>query len=572
MHGHSKKLGCLLLAGALVASACGGDDDADPAPAESTVADEPATDDDEDVAPSDTTADDGTTASPDGEASGDVCTEDKVGGEITIAPRGVGATLDTYTANLGGVQSGFEGYLLYSTLMRYDSATSSYVPYVAESLEGNDDSTVWTLTLRDGVTFGNGDPLDADALIAHVDRQLAEESASRPKAYAGPFIAEYTKVDDMTVDFTTPAPFGNFPSVFAGQLGMVQNVAVVDEMGADAFSQNPQGGGVGPYEVAEWAPPERVVFTAKSDWWGGPVCIEQVTLTFIPDLAAAYDAYETGEVDVVYFNRDPVALAAAQAEHPEAQYSIGVFNGAFMVMPNISAGNYDGPMADVRVRQAMAMAIDPEIINQRAWGGEGWPGKGLANEVSTELSPTEGVAYDPDGARALLDEYKAETGWDGSIDAIAAGTPASNREAAITVAAMLDAVGFSVNQSFDLQLVPFISQITADKNFELVASWGFIYPESNLYSGLRQWASPDLGGFYNGFSSPAYDAALDQMRAASTNEEYQASVEAIQQVINEEVPFQIYGADVGTTMARETIHGIVWDRGIEPLLEQAYVS
>ena len=580
MRGQFRKISCLLLAGALVASACGSDDDNT-----ATGSTEPVTEGSDDGTSATTAVDDTvsegepateTTSAageePGEEPLGDVCTADKAGGEITIAPRGVGATLDTYNANLGGVQTGFEGYLLYSTLVRYDSDSASYVPYIAESLEGNDDSTVWTLTLRPEVRFGNGDALDADALIAHIDRQLAEESTSRPKRYAAPFIESYSKVDDWSVDFTTTSPFGDFPSIFAGQLGMVQNIAVVNELGQEAFAQDPQGGGVGPYEVAEWAPPERVVFTAKDDWWGGPVCIQQVTLTFIPDLAAAYDAYETGEVDLVYFNRDPVALASARDEHPEATYSVGVFNGAFMVMPNIAAGNYDGPMSDVRVRQAMAYAIDPEVINQRAWGGQGWPDKGLANAVSNELTPTDGIPYDPDRARELLDEYKAETGWDGTVNAVAAGTPASNREAAITVAAMLDAVGFNVQQDFDLSLVPFITQVITDKNYEIVASWGFIYPESNLYSGLRQWASPEKGGFYNGYASEGFDAALDQMREAGTIEEYQASIEAIQSVINEEVPFQIYGADVGTTMARETIHGIVWDRGIEPLLESAYLE
>ena len=501
-----------------------------------------------------------------------MCTEDKVGGEITIAPRGVGTTLDTYTAQLGSIQTGYEGLPIYSTLVRYDVDSREYVPHAAEALTANDDATVWTLKLRDDVTFGNGDPLNADALVAHLDRHLSEESTSAPKRSAGGSIAEYTKVDDWTVELTLAAPNGNFPAIFAGNLGMVQNVAVIEEIGEQAFQQNPQGGGVGPYEASEWTPPARIVLTAKKDWWGGPICIEKITLTFIPDLSAAYDAYNTGEVDMVYFNRDPATLARARSEHEASQFTIDVFNGAFVVMPNIGLTGYEGAFRDVRVRQAMAYAIDPDVINDRAWGGEGWPGKGLINEASAQLPPTEGLPYDPERARELLDEYKAETGWDGTIGAIAASTPPSNREAGIVVAAQLEAVGFKVEANFDMQVIPLITAVSTDQNFELVASWGFIQPERDLYNGLRSWMSPTLGGYQNGYTSEAYDAALAKVREAVTVEEYEAALAEVQAVINEEVPFQVYGADVGTTLTRENIHGIVWHRGIDPLFEQVYLS
>jgi len=554
----------------LLAAACGGDDDASDAP--TTTAAAPI----ESAAP-DTTSAGGTTdtdttvAAGDGDADDDVCTADKVGGELTLSPRGLGTTLDPYNASIGSIQTGGEGLLLYSMLTRYDASTGEYVPHVAKALTPNADASEWTLELRDGVTFGNGDPLDAAALIAHLDRHLSEESQSQAKRQVSFSIESYEQVGDMAVKFTLHEPFGKFPALLAGTaIGMVQNARVVEEMGQEAFSQFPLGGGVGPYEIAEWAPPARVVFEAKRDWWGGPVCIETITETFIPDIRAGMEAFKLGEVDVIYLNRDPALVADAEAEFGGMLHST-MFNAAFYVHMNSGINGYDGPLTDVRVRQAVAHAIDPDVVNARAWGGSGWPGSGVVQEASESIDATEGPAYDPDLARQLLDEYKAETGWDGTIDAMAAATPASNKEAASSVKAMLDAVGFNVNLDSDLQIVDFITQVSIDRSFELVASWGTIAAEAELYNGLRTFHSADPNN-PSGFASEAFDAALTVLRDSQGPDQYQAALEQLQAAVNQDVPFAIYGADRGTTLADESaIGGLVWHNGIDPIFETAFI-
>src|SRR4029078_10393964 len=92
-------------------------------------------------------------------------------------------------------------------------------------------------------------------------------------------------------------------------------------------------------------------------------------------------------------------------------------------------------------------AIDADLINNRALGGKGLPGKGIINGKTTTLKATTGLPYDPAKARDLLNQVKADRNWDGSTTAICAETPASNKEACITVAALLNAVGFRVSLS-----------------------------------------------------------------------------------------------------------------------------
>ena len=500
----------------------------------------------------------------------EVCTKDKEGGEITVFPRNTAPTLDPYDAQLGSIQTGYEGALLYSTLVRYDADKHQYVPVVAESLTPNADQSVWTLKLRQGVVFGNGDPLDADALIADLDRHLSPDSKSRLKATARLFIASYEKVDPLTVTFKLTAPYGQFPALLDYNLGMVQDVKVVNQMGQQAFSKSPIGAGVGPYEIEKWAPPESIVLRAKDNWWGGPVCIKKITISFVPSLPTAYDAFKRGEADLIYFNRDPVTLDQAKKENP-GRFSDELFNSAFMVMPNAGVKGYTGPLTDVRVRQAMSYAIDADLINQRAWGGKGWVGKGIVNAASKSLKPTKGLPYDPNKAKKLLADYKAETGWDGSIKLIASAAPASQKEAALTVAALLTAVGFKVNADVERTGQSLITSVAVDKNFEVAAAWGIINNEANLYLGLRGWDSRNTSP-QNGYSSPDYDAALVQMRDARTPEQYQASLDKLQEIVNRDVPFITYGADEGTTFFSQRMRGIIWDNGIEPILDKAFIA
>lgn len=576
-----RKLFSVVMVAGLVLAACGSDDDdvtspsGDSADVTTTEAGGTATtaaaDDSATTVAGDASAT--TTPGATGTTVGDVvpenCTADTVGGELRISPRGVGRTLDAYTNGGSNILTSWETIPTNPPLMYFDTVAAEYKPYIAESLTPNDDSSVWTLKLREEVEFGNGDPLNAEAVIAHIDRHLAADSTSRLRTTAATQIASYTAIDDYTVEFVLNGPFGAFPSTLTVGLGQIDNMNVVNERG-EGYATDNTGGGVGAYEITKFAPPEPTILTAKEDWWGGPVCFETIVINTIPDMGAAYDAYKQDEIDILSFNRDPVLLNSAIADGI-GNSSGQVNNGAFFMMPNVGTAGYEGPFTDLRVRMAAAYAIDPEVVNARAWGGEGLAGKGLVNNASNLLNGTEGIPYDPAKATELLDEYKAETGWDGTIDAIAAGTPASNKEAAIAVAAMLDAVGFKTNLSADLPVFDLITKVAFERDFELVASWGMIQSEPTLANGLRAWNSMNPAN-QNGFSSPTYDAALAAVDAAVGLDEYQAALEALQIVINEEVPFIPYGADPTTTLYNDNVLGLRWHDGITPLVDFAFLQ
>ena len=115
-------------------------------------------------------------------AMGEECTEDKAGGTITM---GEYVMLPTFAPGQGnyGVRGGAQSAAIYDRLMRWDDQNEEFVPQLAENLESNDDNTTWTLTLREGVTFSNGDPLTAEDVAFTVD--LNNDPATRSVAMAG---------------------------------------------------------------------------------------------------------------------------------------------------------------------------------------------------------------------------------------------------------------------------------------------------------------------------------------------------------------------------------------------------
>src|SRR5690606_33417051 len=155
-------------------------------------------------------------------------------------------------SSLVSAQTGSEGIPFYSMLAYYDVANQEAVPLLAESIEPNDDASEWTITLREGAEFGNGDPLDAAALVAHFDRHLGPESTSRVRANAIQVMQSWAATDDRTVTVTLNYSYPRFPTLLSAEIGMVQNVALIEERG-ESFGSNPAGAGAGPYEIVEYS-------------------------------------------------------------------------------------------------------------------------------------------------------------------------------------------------------------------------------------------------------------------------------------------------------------------------------
>lgn len=309
------------------------------------------------------------------------------GGEIVIAIGSEPSTLDPHTRDDGGERAVNDN--IYETLLGRD-AEGQLVPVLAADLPTQVDDVTWDLTLRDGVTFHNGNPLDAATVVASFERLLSLGEESEQSGFFGS-IASVEATGDMSIRITTNAPDPVLPAKL-----YVLKVIDASTVG-EGFDANPVG--TGPYKFVSWERGSSITLEANPDYWGGAPSISGVTYRFIEEAGTRLSGLISGEFDLITnlspedADRAPKAVSVAGTEHP-----IFILNA------------FDGPTADARVRQAMNYAIDKEAMAAALFGGR------AQVDACQILSPSvfgfntglQAYPYDPDRARELIAEAGAE--------------------------------------------------------------------------------------------------------------------------------------------------------------------
>lgn len=579
----------LLVSVSLIAAACGSDSDSDSvAPDVETDQVVTETSVTETTAPpaTETTAEtpapiQTTTTEPPLVSIGGECTEDRVGGSITMGVFSETAGLDPTVSSGSGVTGMIELMTLYDILIRLDRNTGEYIPQLAESLTPNADASVWTMTLREGITFANGDPLDADAVIASIDRFNNLDAAAGQRNQSSAFVAFITSMeatDDLTVVFTLDEPWGTFPYVLADEPGMIVNVNAIPiiEEGEEAgnpdiaaFNRNPEGAGAGPYVLERYAPGEEIVVTAKDDYWGGPVCIEQITFVRVPGAPATYDAWQNDELDVAFL-REPRAIAEAR-ENGDDNALVFLQNTGGVILINNGVRGSTPPTTDLRLRQAIFYATNAEVMDDRANEGQGQPGKSLISTDSRFYDPNLFPEFptDPDRARELVDEVKAEGNWDGTIRLHCHNAP-SRIDWAIAAEALLEAVGFEVEVINDGTINDLIAAVIINADYDM-ACWGFNLADDTPYIPALQHTCTSRSN-RTGYCSEVMDAAIAQLRAASTNEEIQAALAAIWEEWQATVPSVSYETIEEYVLFKDSVKGALGTQASGILFHDAYIE
>jgi peptide/nickel transport system substrate-binding protein len=494
--------------------------------------------------------------------NGERCTAERAGGTISM---GEYFMLPTFAPGQGGfgVRGGAESAAVFDRLMRWDPATGEYTPKMAESLTPDGANTVWTLKLRPNVRFSNGDPVTADAVKFSVE--LHKNPAIRSTALQDvQAITGVEVVDPLTVRFTLDGPWTTFGYVLAGPAGEVINPAVYQSMPADQYALNPVGAGAGAYTVARNAPGEELVLEPNPDYYGGPVCTS-LRFVLVPGAQATYDAFGTGELQVGFLREAPVIAKAKQ----DGTLGYSELNSSGKIL-NLNDGNggYTGITTDVRVRKAIAAAIDPVLVDQRLSGGTGDPGSTLLSSKSALFDGTEGPKYDPELAKKLVSEVKAEKGWDGSLQMLMSSTP-EGTEQGIVLKALLDAVGFDV----EITNVP-VAQVTAlgfQGDYE-VGTAGMALRDSQPFSALANFLGTGGSTNMTGASIPEFDSTVRKLKAATSIDEQKQIMGEIQTILNEHQPIVSYGSVEEFVAVGPKVKGVVPTLNSTMLFDGAYLE
>ncbi|KHQ50608.1 ABC transporter substrate-binding protein [Mameliella alba] len=426
---------------------------------------------------------------------------------------------------------------VYDGLVRYKDGTLEVEPALATDWTISEDGTEYTFDLREGVSFHDGSPFNAEAVKFNFERMLNED---HPYHDTGPFplafffsaVETIEVVDDLTVKFTLNAPYAPFLSNLAYPTGLIVSPAAVEQHGSD-FGRNPSG--TGPFTFAEWRSNEAVVIEGNPDYWGGAPDLQAVVFRPITDANTRTAEMLAGGIDLMV-EVPPVALSEFQG----AEYTVHEQAGPHVWFLILNAK--EGPFADKLVRQAANYAVNKtalvdDVLEGTAAVAAGPTPPAFAWAYNEDLEP---YPYDPDKARALLAEAGAEgaeltffvtEGGSGMLDPIAMGT---------AIQADLEAVGFDVTiETYEWNT--FLGEVNpglAGKADMAEMAWMTNDPDTLPFLALRTDAWPEAGGFNSGYySNPKVDELLEAARVATDQDERARLYKEMQTIVQEDAPW-----------------------------------
>ncbi|MEM8550919.1 MAG: ABC transporter substrate-binding protein [Pseudomonadota bacterium] len=343
--------------------------------------------------------------------------------EITIVLGAEPTTLDPHAADDGSEKNVNDN--IFETLMVRNAEGELGLGLAAE-MPTQVDETTWEFKLTPGVTFHNGEPLNAEAVKFSVERMIDPDLNSEQLSYFST-LSGAEVIDDTTVHIKTSGPDPILPA------RMYYFMIVPPEASqAEDFAENPVGSG--PYKFVSWDRGNEIVLEADPNWRGEPLDVTGVTYRFVEESGTRLASLIAGEVDLItnllpeFAEQVPQAVSMRGLEHPTVILDVD-----------------DGITSDVRVRQALNYAVDKEALATALFEGQ------AQVEAGQLLGPTyfgfnEGVSaypYDPARAEALLEE----AGVAGETITLVgtSGRWLKDRELAEVVAGYWSAVGLNVD-------------------------------------------------------------------------------------------------------------------------------
>lgn len=449
--------------------------------------------------------------------------------------------LDPVMNGGGGATGGVQGLAVFDALTRV-TPDGEVEPFLAESLE-SDDGQHWTLRLREGIEFTDGTPLDAEAVVFNVERHQDPELNSKHSALVQP-ITSMTAVDDLTVEFELAFPWAAFPKVLSEEVGQIGSPTAIEELGDD-FNLQPVG--AGPFVVDEWSVDDQLVMSANPDYWQEDrPYLDELVFRPLSDFQTRFASVRSGDVDITYDIGYPAELEEAESD-PNLEVRTVVGNGGEGLMFNTDVAPFD----DVRIRRAVAHAIDYDALNQVRFGGRMAAEHGLFRPDSPWHSGVEYPGTDREQAGALVQEYLAENGG-GDRLTVEFGMIADRKQYAELVQQLLQPIGIDVEIVF-MDIAEYVPNVFGgDYEFTGWALTDFSDPDLGLYSGYHS----DSPRNASNFDDPEMDAALDTGRSSLDPDARGEAYAEVDRIMAEQVPYVFTNPSVANLIHATEVRGL----------------
>jgi len=430
---------------------------------------------------------------------------------------------------------------IYGQLLRIDEDGKPY-GVIAESMEADDPST-WVLHLRDGVTFTDGTPFDAEAVRYNWDWYTfpeSEELASSSFRAVAEQIADMTVVDPLTLRVELAKPDSEFGATVAGSsLTMIGSPTAMKE-DITKFGRNPIG--AAPFVTEKWVPDGELSLTRNEDYYDSDLpYVDRLDLVSVPDQEQRINLLSTGE-NAMAFATD----AGEAAKYRDAGLSVET-------MSPVRGDGYlfnsaRPPFDDVRMRQAVSQAFDAAELNEAVYGGAREVAEGSIPSTSPYFeSDIAQPSFDRETAQALVDEYVSEKG--GPVEF----SLSVNNDPGAVIAAEWIAQQLNALEDVDVQIEALDynawAEATTSGNFDM--SW---LATTFTLTGIQERFTSDSGSNYGKFSNKELDAVIADAKASEDETTQSEAMGEIQRILAEQVPYELlfttevgfaYAGDVG---------------------------
>lgn len=480
------------------------------------------------------------------------------GGVLVFARSGDSVGLDPARETDG--ESFYGSTQIFDNLVEFVPGTTDTRPALAESWEISDDGLTFTFNLREGVTFHDGTPFNAEAVKFSFDRQRDE---SHPYYDLGPWkywgymsmsdiVDEITVIDDLTVEFTLKKVEAPFLANLAMDFAAIVSPTAVREYGED-FKNNPVG--TGPFKFVEWIKDDRIVLDRNEDYWRRPAYLDRLILRVVPDATARFLALQSGEVDVIDFP-SPEDLEAMEADP----------NIELIQQPGLNVGyiamNTDKePFDNVLVRRAVNYAINKQDIIDAVFGSAGQVAKNpIPPTMWSYNEDIEDYGYDPEMARELLAEAGYPNGFETDLWAMPVSRPyfPDGRTVAVIAQANLAEVGIEAEiVSYDWGT--YLDRTDSGEHQMALLGWTGDNgdPDNFLYVLLSSAAAEVPAGNIAFWRNDEFDALIEEAKTTFDHDRRVELYEDAQEVFHDQAPWVPVAHSVVTVPVRSNVEDFV---------------
>jgi peptide/nickel transport system substrate-binding protein len=465
---------------------------------------------------------------PDPEPAGEESEEETSGADTLIVAVGSDATqLDPHMGTDIPSANVYHNKI-FETLVIQDE-NMEFQPGLATEWERVDDLT-WEFTLREGVEFHDGEPFNAEAVQANIERVTDEDFAS-PRADLFNMISEIEIIDEYHITFTTEYPFSPLLANLAHYSGgMISPEAIEADRSEEALlNDNPVG--TGPFTFGSWEPGDEIVLERNDSYWDEPANIDAVAFKVIAEGQTRVSMVETGDAHIA----EPINTNdIIQVDESENMY---LYRSEGLGVDYIGFNTQKEPFDDKLVRQAISHALDTETIIDHVYNGVGVYADGPIGPAVIGHNPDmQGLEHDVDKARELL----AEAGYpDGFETTIWTNDDQARMDAAEVAQSQLSEVGIDVSIEI-LEWGAYLEGTATGEHDMFILGWSNMTGDGD-YNQYFLFHSDSVGtpGNRSFYVNEEVDELIDEARRESDPDKRVELYHEVQEIEREDAPLAL---------------------------------